>query len=336
MKACFFAHVADRKLLDLVEWYRQDIQILRDLGFDVAVATCLREIPWDCDLYFSWWCTSSILPLMIRAIRHKPLIIMGAGSEVVSSIPNFGYNTLPIHKRLIVRTCLRFANFTMSISESMQMEALRLGVKHAQVIYLGLDTEYFKPNNIADKRYILTISHLTKPNMERKALKTIVDAVPHVLKIFSEPQFVLAGTKLDAYEELARQALDLGVEQKVTFTGQISNEQELELLQQSLIYLQPTRHEGFGMAIAEAMSCGVPVITSRVGSVPEVTGNHCLYVNPDDPVELANAIIQLLKAPLERKKLSEAGRRWVEERFSVARRRDNLGQLLASRFGWQP
>ncbi len=316
-----------------MEWYRQDIQILKDIGFQVTIATTYSEIPWDSDFYFSWWSTGSILPLTVAKIRRKPLIILGYGSEVVNSIPNLGYNELPPIKKKVVRVCLDKSDLALSISASIQKEAQRLGSKDYPVVYLGLDTAHFCPPPTRPvSGHILTISHLNKPNMKRKALLSIIHAMPAILAVFPEQQFILAGAKLDGFRELSNLAYSLGVENSIQFPGRISNEEKLNLLQGASIYLQPTRHEGFGMAIAEAMSCELPVVTSAIGSVPEVTGNHCIYSNPDEPATIATAVINLLNNPNQRHTMGIAGKEWVLSKFSISERRTRIDQLLRQHF----
>ncbi|MCX6983470.1 MAG: glycosyltransferase, partial [Lentisphaerae bacterium] len=56
----------------------------------------------------------------------------------------------------------------------------------------------------------------------------------------------------------------------------------------------PSLYEGFGMPVLEAMACGTPVVTSSVGSIPEVAGDAALFVDPRQPEEIARAIFQVV------------------------------------------
>jgi glycosyltransferase involved in cell wall biosynthesis len=73
--------------------------------------------------------------------------------------------------------------------------------------------------------------------------------------------------------------------------------------------LFPSLLEGFGLPVLEAMACGLPVITSSRSSLPEVAGDAALYVDPDDPADIAAAIVHLAGEPALRQALVEAGRR---------------------------
>ncbi|HAW58638.1 MAG TPA: hypothetical protein DCX03_06445, partial [Bacteroidales bacterium] len=129
-----------------MQWYRNDISILRDLGYEVNVATKFREIPWGCHLYCSWWCTTSILPLIKAKLCRKPLVILGCGSEVISSSRDIpGYYSKPLPVRLIIRLCLKLANYVLAISRDQLKEMKRLGTRRAKAVYLGIEPEEYKP-----------------------------------------------------------------------------------------------------------------------------------------------------------------------------------------------
>src|SRR5512145_2622392 len=77
MRACFFVRTPAPQMLELVEFYRTDLSILRGLGFEVVVATRWSEIPWDADLYFVWWWTWAYLPVLKARLRRRPVIVTG-------------------------------------------------------------------------------------------------------------------------------------------------------------------------------------------------------------------------------------------------------------------
>src|SRR5947199_9031529 len=80
---CFFAPVADRRVLETTEFYAQDLAILGGLGFDVRVATRWAEIPWGCDLYFVWWWSWAFLPLIKARLRGRPVLATGVIDQII-------------------------------------------------------------------------------------------------------------------------------------------------------------------------------------------------------------------------------------------------------------
>jgi glycosyltransferase involved in cell wall biosynthesis len=84
------------------------------------------------------------------------------------------------------------------------------------------------------------------------------------------------------------------------------------------VLFYPSLYEGFGLPVAQAMACGVAVVTSNAAALPEVAGEGALYVDPLSPAELRGALERLLLSPELRGKLAQAGRqragryRWEE------------------------
>jgi glycosyltransferase involved in cell wall biosynthesis len=114
----------------------------------------------------------------------------------------------------------------------------------------------------------------------------------------------------------------------VKFPGLVSQEEKLNYLHRAEVYVQPTKHEAFGVAIAEAMSCELPVVSSKVGAVPEVLGDCGLYVEPDDFKDLANKIIFLLQNDNVRRNLGEKARKRILKNFTYQKRKQKIKEIL--------
>ncbi|MDX2076482.1 MAG: glycosyltransferase family 1 protein [bacterium] len=88
-------------------------------------------------------------------------------------------------------------------------------------------------------------------------------------------------------------AKELGVDGQVIFTGRIPEDDLVALYNGALFTVYPSRYEGFGYPIAEAMACGSPVITTTAASMPEVAGEGALLVNPEDAEAMTDAMHRL-------------------------------------------
>jgi len=100
----------------------------------------------------------------------------------------------------------------------------------------------------------------------------------------------------------------------------------------------PSRNEGLGMSILEAMALSLPVVASRVGGIPEVVtdGVTGLLVPPDEPDGLADACVSLMGDPDRARSMGRAGRRSVEERFSIERFIEKTAGLYLDLMGEEP
>src|SRR3712207_4854025 len=108
-KVCFFAKVKDRDMLRRVEFYAQDIRILEDLGFEVSLATKLREIR-PADFYFIWWWTWAFVPLAVAALLRRPSLI--TGTFEFSSFPG-----RPRWHQMLIKCALKRANANVFVSQ---------------------------------------------------------------------------------------------------------------------------------------------------------------------------------------------------------------------------
>lgn len=108
---------------------------------------------------------------------------------------------------------------------------------------------------------------------------------------------VLAGTPGWLNDELHGLPASLGVRERVKFLGYVDDEALPVLYSAAEVFVYPSLYEGFGLPVLEAMSCGAPVITSNVSSLPEVAGDAGVLVDPRDADALARAMATVLRDP---------------------------------------
>jgi glycosyltransferase involved in cell wall biosynthesis len=94
---------------------------------------------------------------------------------------------------------------------------------------------------------------------------------------------------------------------QIHLTGYIPNHDLPAIYAKASFFLYPSIRESFGLPILEAMACGCPVLTSNTSSMPEIAGDAALLIDPLDPQELSNAILELLEKPELRQELIEKG-----------------------------
>jgi glycosyltransferase involved in cell wall biosynthesis len=323
---CFFVWSRDREAFRVAEWYRTDIEILTQLGYQVEVANSPAEIRWDADLFYTWWWDLALPPLIAARLRQRPFIVNG--------------NVKPLRRRtlstsvqeLAGRVVLQLSDATIVSSRFEEEWLAPLRLSNIRVIYHAIDTIYHSPpaEGAVRQPLGLTITHLRYGNVERKCLRQIVEAVAILAPRLPDLRFVIAGGgDSEAQARLVALADSFGVGDRVHFPGRIDRDEKLRLLRESALYLQPTRYEGFGVAIAEAMSCGLPVVTSPVGAVPEVVGDLARFVDGNDPQQIAGAVEGLMRDPDARESLGRQGRERVETLFTFDRRKEKLAEVIA-------
>lgn len=156
--------------------------------------------------------------------------------------------------------------------------------------------------------YILAVGNL----QPRKNLLRLVEAFARVIGSRHMPhRLVLAGQTRWRGSEVHAAVRRLGIEDRIVFTGYVPDKDLVHLLGGADLFVYPSLYEGFGLPVLEAMACGTPVVTSNCTSIPEVTGDAALLIDPYSVDELAKAIDrvlcdELLRANLKKKSLARA------------------------------
>jgi len=325
LTACFFCRTNDPGILERVDFYAQDLRILKDLGFDVRVATRPSELV-PANLYFVWWWTWAFLPIMYARLRRKPVIVTG-------TFDYWKFAERPAWHRALQRYALRAADANVFVSElerSSVSEAL--ATRNAQYVPHGVDTSIFvpPPADAVREPFILTIagSGMDHQNSTRKCIAEIIRAAPLIRRQHPETRFVIVGKKGTDFPMLCELAHDVGAGSYIDFPGIIDDSEKLRLLQTCRAYLQPSRYEGFGLSILEAMSCGAPVITTAVGAVPEVGGDAVRYSLDSSPESIAEATSAVLSDLGAQRALARAARQRAVSCFPIERRRHELEKVV--------
>jgi glycosyltransferase involved in cell wall biosynthesis len=163
-----------------------------------------------------------------------------------------------------------------------------------------------------------------------KGQKILVEAAALVVRQVPDARFVILGEG-ELREPLERQVKELGLERHVFLPG---FQDDVIALQKSFdIFVMSSITEGLGSSMLDAMACGIPVVGTRAGGIPEAIEHDRtgLLVRPHHADELAAAIVTLLKDTALRARLGAAGRRHVEAEFSVEKMVERTLDVYESR-----
>ena len=276
----------------------------------------LREVR-RADLVFGWFASwHTFWPLTIARLLGKPSLLVTGGFDT-ANMPdiNYGYQQGGFTKRLASWT-IRSATRLIANSEYSRDEVVRnVGVPsdRVDVVYHGVPDPFGALPTGEREPIALTVSNVAWLSIERKGLRPFVQAS----RLAPEVRFVLVGQWGDTSVDLLR---DLGGS-NAELTGRVSDEELAAWYRRASVYVQASRHVGFGLAVAEAMLAGcIPVVT-EAGALPEVVGDIGVRVARPEPEEIAAAVrVALAAGPEERAR----ARARVLERFPLEARRAGL------------
>ena len=279
------------------------------------------------DVVFGWfasWHTFAALGLA-RVMRVPSVLVIG-GFDTARE-PEIGYGAQRggirrwVARRTIDAATRLITNSRYSLAE---IEAnLGLGPDRVAVVHHGVPDRFAEPAGAGEKqRMALSVGIVYGLNLERKGHRPFVEAAAQLPDI----EFVLAGKWLDdAIDELRAVARP-----NVTFTGYLDDETLDSYFRRATVYVQPSRHEGFGLSVAEAMLARcVPVVTDA-GALLEVVGDTGVVVDAPEPRRVADGIARALELGPE---AAERARRRVLEHFPFEMRRDGICREVEAALG---
>ena len=208
----------------------------------------------------------------------------------------------------------------VTVSENSKRDiAHQMGVppEHMTVVPIGVDENLFRPLPDVARvpgRLMTTAS----ADVPLKGLSILLDALAKVRVERPDAHLVVIG-RLKEGSGVPALIEGLGLEGAVEFVSGITDERIVELYAEAQVAVVPSLYEGFSLPAAEAMACGVPVVATTGGALPEVVGpdgESARTVPPGDPSALAAMILEVLDDDAQRARLGESGRRRVLERFT--------------------
>jgi glycosyltransferase involved in cell wall biosynthesis len=255
-----------------------------------------------------------------QAIRSEPYSRLNANEKFMVSFNWF--------LRIFEEKMLERANKIIAVSHFTKRELLEyynVPEEKIRVIHNGVDVNKFKPAQ--DKRKvkeelgfnpddiaILSVGRL----YARKGLFTLIESMPAVVERFKNAKFIISGKgQSDEMRKLIAHAEKIGVKDSIIFTGYYPDKKLPKLYQAADVFAFSTFYEHHPFAVLEALSTGLPVVTTSVGGIPETieSGKNGFLVEPFNPKRFADRILYLLEHPAEAEQMGRLARKTILEQF---------------------
>ena len=203
--------------------------------------------------------------------------------------------------RAILRAVTARADKVLTVSDSSRADILRLlgapagDERNVIAIPNGVAAQ-FKPAQLPQNspKRILFVGRFD-PYKNVIGLLAAFDQLRKMMP--GRARLVIAGASDPRYPEALAFARQHDLEKDIEWLGYVSGPQLVATYQQADVFVLPSRYEGFGLPVVEAMACGTPVVCSNVSSLPEIAGDAALQVAPDDVAGLAQALRRVLEEP---------------------------------------
>lgn len=316
---CGFGHPLDKYLLPLTAVWRA--LKVGGVGYNGVIWSLMASYGGFAALAYTW-----VRPSV------RLLLTLQEGDPLEHYAKRTGSLTF-LHQQIFTR-----ANTVQAISRFLGAWATKMGYKGVpEIVPNGVDISRFAARISSEERarfrqefgykegdvVIVTASRLT--------LKNGVDDMIRALTFLPSNYHVLIAGDGEDRDKLVALAESKGVTERIRFLGTREHAELPGILQSADIFCRPSLSEGLGNSFLEAMACGLPIIGTPVGGIPDflTDGETGVFCQPRDPESLARAVLRIQTEPGLREKLVHQGEALVREGYSWEGIAQRMGDLLA-------
>lgn len=271
---------------------------------------------YDYDVYhFYFGLPTALLAPYVRFVLGKPYIIALRGSDV-PNYDNTRWLMRPLHALLrpISRFLWKHASSVTVLSEDLKRLASQTApAVESLVIRNGIDSDKFPEKLATQSAKALRLICVCRL-VPRKGLEYLIAAMEELKNDGVTLEIVGSGQERGRVAELVRRR---GVRDHILLSGYVSSEQLHVNYHQADVFVLPSLSESFGQVLLEAMSCGLPIVASSVGGIPETIrhGRNGLLVPPRNPAAIVASVRWMAANPKLRLRMGRFNAEQVRERY---------------------
>jgi glycosyltransferase involved in cell wall biosynthesis len=262
-----------------------------------------------------------------RTIWNWLPVVVNIHGPLAMFVEHFGWpekgNRFHRFASFVEEFAIHRADAVMAVSSTianLASEAYHYPREKIDIVHCGVHADLFTPtpggNPVAQRPTILFVGNI----IENKGIDTLFDAVMQLRRKYPDILLQIVGKEdMELAPRFRAQMQSEGAENNVRFLGFVDLEKLPEFYRAAHVFCAPAEFEGLGTVYLEAMACGCPVVASTAGGTPEsvLDGQTGLLVPPRNAPATAEAIDRLLADRALRRRMGEAGRRRIEEYFTM-------------------
>jgi len=246
---------------------------------------------------------------MVKKINNTPLVITNHGLE--SQTPPMWVSEL--YNRTLGKWTFNSADAIISYTEEEKEKMRNLSIKpHIEVIHNGINTQRFKPiDDVEKKEQILWVGRF----LPGKGVRYLIEAFHLLKKNHNDLEFKMVGEG-PLRAKMIKKSKKLGIYDDIIFEEFVPNKKMPKIYNESKVFALASLAEGVPRTVLEALSCGVPVISTRLPQITDIVKDCGGVVPQKNPKKLANEISRILENEKIIQKYAQEGREEIIENYS--------------------
>jgi glycosyltransferase involved in cell wall biosynthesis len=328
----FYSSVKNKIFFDTQQFYQTDIQLLKELGYNILLSNRLRDslLFWKYDIVFAYFYRWSFFVALCGRLFLKKIYFTG-GIDALDR--NYVKPSIYLIQKIFFKLCYFPSTVCIIVSESDKNNVKKIfGNRLPNKIAYSehtINVGSFDPDT-AKKKIFTTIAWMGEQgNVIRKGLDKALELFAYLITKpeFSEYKFYIIGYEGEGSNYIKEIAGRLNLSDRVIFTGAITEPEKIKMLKESKYYFQLSQYEGFGIAAIEALAAKNIVIHSAMGGLKYSVKNYGIVYNLNEytGIEHERIYAELLKFD---ESLLDLAYMDVKSRFSNVRRREELRNII--------
>lgn len=329
-RVLFYSSVKDKSVFNIQRFYEIDIEILKELGYDVILSNSIVDawIFWKYDFVFAYFYRYAFFVSLIAKLFGNNTYFTGGIDALDQNLVS--HKTYLIQKYLFMG-CYYISKSCIIVSKTDDANVRQL-VKGAKLSFSehSIDTSRFDCNISSKEDLCCSIVwQANSGNIKRKGVDCALRIFAKLLQLpqFQNYKFIVIGKKGEGTSYLENIVKELRIENAVEFTDSVSEEEKIAYLKRSRFYFQLSKFEGFGVAALEALCAKNIVIHSGKGGLSNPIYAKGILVNIDQSVEMMFEELKETLVTFNGNHLEEAHKS-VCQNYDNKRRKEDFARII--------
>ena len=331
----FYASTKSKRLFSLQQFYKTDIELFRELGYNVLLSNHLIDFFcfWKYDISFIYFYRYGFFAGLISRLFGKKVYYTGGIDNLCQE-----YTTAKLFliQKVFFRLCYFVSTKCIVVSDSDMSNIKKhfplLDTKKMPISYHVVNTKKYNLNSQFErKKIVLTICWMiTEENVIRKGVDSAIYLFYELVKRDPEFRMIIIGPIGLGTVYLQSIIAKLNLEGKVEFTDSIDESEKIKYLSSALVYLQLSKYEGFGLAAIEALASGCIVVHTNAGGLKLGIGDHGIIsdVESSSSVKIAGDLLAVLMNREEIRLRQQAGFNYIKSKFDYSLRLSSFAEII--------